>query len=66
MVDYEAVASRFLDGQTYLHDLIHPGTEVGLELANILLNYVDQVAALRGADGAGKRGAGALGRRFKR
>ena len=42
--------SRFLEGQSYLKDMIHPGLDVGLELGNIYLNLVEQV---KGAD---KRG----------
>lgn len=43
VVDYEAVAARFLEGQTYLVDMIHPNPQVGLELANIYLNYISQI-----------------------
>ena len=46
-MDYAALASRFLEGQTYLRDQIHPGPEVGLEVANILLNYVEQLVETR-------------------
>ncbi|KAG1665225.1 hypothetical protein FOA52_011413 [Chlamydomonas sp. UWO 241] len=42
VLDYGAVAARFLEGQSYLEDLIHPGSEVALELANIYLNYAAQ------------------------
>ncbi|GAX85229.1 hypothetical protein CEUSTIGMA_g12649.t1 [Chlamydomonas eustigma] len=43
ILDFEAIANRFQEGQRYLQDLIHPGLEVGLEMANMLLNYVEQL-----------------------
>lgn len=42
VVDYEQVGNRFLDGQAYLSDLIHPGKTVGLEIANLYLNLLYQ------------------------
>lgn len=40
-------APRFLEGQAYLADMIHPNREVGLEIANIYLNYVEQLKVVR-------------------
>lgn len=39
------IGSRFREGQAYLSDLIHPGPLVGLEIANVYLNYVRQLEA---------------------
>ncbi|KAL6757004.1 hypothetical protein V8C86DRAFT_2634133 [Haematococcus lacustris] len=52
VVDYAAVANRFMEGQAYLADAIHPGRLVGLELANLYLNYGCQVQAQRALDPA--------------
>eukprot|EP00798_Chlamydomonas_sp_ICE-L_P031048 gene31048-7141_t len=41
VLDYEQMGRRFMEGQAYLTDLIHPRREVGLELANIYLNYAE-------------------------
>ncbi|MEW5305710.1 MAG: hypothetical protein WDW36_008230 [Sanguina aurantia] len=43
LIDYEQLSSRWLEGQRYLADLIHPGRNVSLEIGNILLNYVRQL-----------------------
>ncbi|MEW5320411.1 MAG: hypothetical protein WDW38_011486 [Sanguina aurantia] len=43
LIDYEQLSSRWLEGQRYLADLIHPGRNVSLEIGNILLNYVQQL-----------------------
>ena len=37
------MGSRFKEGQAYLFDSIHLGPLVGLEIANVYLNYVDQL-----------------------
>jgi len=42
LVDYAALSERFMTGQTYLEDLIHPNALVGVEVFNILLNLVLQ------------------------
>jgi hypothetical protein len=42
LVDYEAVSSRFMEGQKYLFDLIHPNAEVALEVFNLMLNLAMQ------------------------
>jgi hypothetical protein len=54
VVDYTAVASALLEGQAYLHDLIHPRTDVSLEIANIYLNIATEAAAVASARGQGK------------
>eukprot|EP00879_Flechtneria_rotunda_P023306 GHRR01024655.1.p2 GENE.GHRR01024655.1~~GHRR01024655.1.p2 ORF type:complete len:131 (-),score=49.89 GHRR01024655.1:1203-1595(-) len=42
LLDYAAVAERFMEGQTYLADLIHPNLVVGVEVFNMMLNLVIQ------------------------
>jgi hypothetical protein len=54
LVDYAAVGARFAAAnQSYLADLIHPGRDVGLELANVYLNL-----AMQAVVGGGKEDAG--------
>ncbi len=49
---------RFQEGQTYLADQIHPGSDVGLELANIYLNYVERLHRREGRAGEERPGGG--------